>query len=76
MSCLLPCKRRVFITRLKKIGFTGPYFGSKHEFMVFQNYLLSIPSNNEYSVPQVRMMIDEVESIIGRKIGLDEWNNL
>lgn len=76
MSRWLPCKRRLFIGRLKKIGFTGPYFGSKHEFMVYQNYRLSIPSNNEYSVPQIRMMINEVESIIGRKIELEEWNNL
>jgi len=35
---------------------------------------LALPSNDEYSVPQLRMMIREVEGIIGRQVSLDEWN--
>jgi len=37
---------------------------------------LALPSNDEYSVPQLRMMIREVEGIIGRQVSLDEWNRL
>lgn len=76
MSRWTPCKRRVFIKRLRKLGFDGPFSGTRHEFMIYQQHRLAIPSNAEYSVPQLRMMIKEVEEIIGRKITANEWNNL
>jgi len=76
MSQWQPCKRRLFIKRLRKIGFDGPYSGTRHHFMVFENHRLSIPSNAEYSVSQLKMMITEVESIIDRSLTSDEWNNL
>jgi len=44
--------------------------------MIYKQYRLAIPSNAEYSVPQLRMMIREVEEIIGREITVDEWNKL
>jgi hypothetical protein len=44
--------------------------------MVYRQHRLAIPSNTEYSIPQLRMMIQEVESIVGREIGADEWNSL
>ncbi|HJN03168.1 MAG: hypothetical protein QF907_05535 [Nitrospinota bacterium] len=34
--------------------------------------VLAIPSNSEYSIPQLRMMIQEVENIIGRNINIKE----
>lgn len=76
MSRWTPCKRRVFIKRLRKLGFDGPFSGTRHEFMIYKQHRLAIPSNAEYSVPQLRMMIREVEEIIGRKITANEWNNL
>lgn len=76
MSRWNPCKRNEFIKRLRGLGFEGTYSGAKHQFMVYQNQRLTIPSNNEYSIPQLKMMIREVEEIIGREIGIDEWNNL
>jgi hypothetical protein len=39
--------------------------------MTYRKYRLAIPSNAEYSVPQLRMMIEEVEEIIGRKITIE-----
>ena len=39
-------------------------------------FLLTIPSNREYSAPRLRMMFHEVEEIIGRAITVDEWNKL
>jgi hypothetical protein len=44
--------------------------------MVHELHRLAIPSDAEYSVPQLRMMIREVEEILNHKIRLDEWNKL
>jgi hypothetical protein len=44
--------------------------------MVLETHRLAIPSNTEFSVPQVRMMIREVENILGRTLTADEWNRL
>ncbi|MEH2210617.1 hypothetical protein [Nostoc sp.] len=44
--------------------------------MVYGQHRLTIPSNDEYSVPQLRMMIGEVEMILEREMTLDEWNSL
>jgi len=75
MSRWQPCKRREFIRRLRKLDFDGPYSGTRHQFMVFKEDRLTIPSNTEYSVPQLRMMLNEVEGILGRAITADEWNS-
>ena len=44
--------------------------------MLRANHRLALPSNDEYSVPQLRMMIRQVEGILGREIGADEWATL
>ena len=76
MSRWRPCKRRKFIKRLRKLDFDGPYSGTRHQFMIFEENRLAIPSNTEYSVPQLRMMLNEIERIIGRAITIGEWSNL
>ena len=70
------CKRRDFIKKLRELGFDGPYSGTRHQFMTFENHRLAIPSNTEYSVPQLRFMLKEVEAVIGREISNDEWISL
>lgn len=76
MSQWRPCKRRTFIRRLKGLGFDGPYSGTRHQFMVYEHYRLTVPSNAEYSVPQLRMLLREVEEMLGRAIAVEEWNRL
>ncbi len=76
MSRWNPCKRSEFVKRLRRLGFSGLYSGAKHQFMTYEQHRLTIPSNAEYSVPQLRLMLREVEQITGRKIDADEWNNL
>jgi len=71
-----PCKRKDFIRRLSKLGFDGPFIGRRHHFMIYKKHRLAIPSNREYSIPQLKMMLQEVESILDRKIPVNEWNNL
>jgi hypothetical protein len=44
--------------------------------MIYQQHRLAIPSNAEYSVPQLRMLISEIELIIERKLSVEEWNQL
>ena len=76
MSQWHPCKRNDFVRRLRRLGFDGPYSGSKHQFLIFKDHRLTVPSNAEYSVPQLKMMVREVSEIIGRELTADEWNNL
>ena len=45
MSPWKPCKRRDFIKKLSKLGFEGPYSGTRHQFIVFENHRLVIPSD-------------------------------
>ena len=71
-----PCKRATFARRLRKLGFAGLFSGAKHQFMVWGQHRLTIPSNHEFSVPQLKMMVREVESILEREIPLKEWNEL
>jgi len=76
MSQWSPCKRREFIRRWRVIGFAGPFAGTRHQFMIYQQRRLAIPSNAEYSVPQLRAMLREVAEIIGYEITAEEWNRL
>ena len=73
MSRWTPCKRRDFIRRLRKLGFDGPFAGARHQFLVFKENRLTIPSNEEYSVPQLKMMLREAGLILGREISIQEW---
>ena len=56
MSRWTPCKRRVFIRRLRQLGFNGPFSGSRHQFMVYRDHRLAVPSNAEFSVAQLRLI--------------------
>lgn len=76
MSRWKPCKRRLFVRRLRALGFEGPYSGTRHQFLVYQQQRLAIPTNAEYSVPQLRMMLREAEVLLGRDIRLEEWDRL
>lgn len=44
MSRLTPISRRKLIGRLTKLGFTGPYAGGRHEFMLRGNQRLILPN--------------------------------
>lgn len=71
-----PCKRRNFIKKLLKLGFDKPESGGRHFYMRYGSNVLTIPNNPEYSVPQLKMMIKELENIVGRRISLEEWEEL
>ncbi len=71
-----PCKRREFLRKLGQLGFEGPYSGTRHQFLVFGHHRLAVPSNDEYSVPQLRLMLGEVAAILGRDLSLEDWDRL
>jgi hypothetical protein len=68
-----PIKRREFVRKLRALGFAG---GTRHEFLVFGQRRQTVPSNAEFSVPQLRMLLRQVEAICGRKIPIGDWEAL
>ena len=46
MSRLTPVPRRELIRRLRKLGFDGPYPGSKHEVMAKGDISIIIPNSH------------------------------
>lgn len=57
-------KEEIFFKKLVKLGFGKPEPGGRHFYMRYGSYVLTIPNNPEYSVPQLKMMIKELEKII------------
>ena len=71
-----PLKRRDFIRKLRALGFAGPFSGTRHLFMIFGQHRQTIPTDSEFSVPQIRMLLRQVESIVARPVSLAEWDSL
>ena len=76
MPAWRPLKRREFIRKLRALGFDGPYSGTRHQFMISGQHRQTIPTNSEYSVPQIRLLLRQVEAILARPVALEEWNGL
>jgi len=71
-----PCKRKDFIRKLKRLGFESPEVGGKHFYIRYESFTFTVPNNSEYSVPQVKMLVKEIEAGIKKKITLEKWENL
>ena len=76
MAAWRPLKRRDFVRKLRALGFDGPFSGTRHQFMILGHHRQTVPTNSEYSVPQIRLLLRQVESILDRPIPLEEWNTL
>jgi len=76
MAAWHPLKRREFIRRPRALGFIGPYRGARHEFLVLGQRRQTVPSNSDYSVPQLKMLLRQVEAILERKVSAEEWDAL
>jgi len=44
--------------------------------MTFDSHRQTISTNPEDSVPQIRMLVRQVEAIIERKISVEDWEKL
>jgi hypothetical protein len=71
-----PCKRRDFIKKLKKLGFSPPEPGGRHFYMRYETFTLTLPNNTEYSIPQMKMLLKEIELGMKKKIPFEEWEEL
>jgi len=71
-----PCKRREFIRKLRTLGFDPPEPGTRHFVMRLGSHKQIIPRNDDYSVPQFRKLLAQVEEKLGRSISAEEWQGL
>ena len=39
-------------------------------------FTLAIPNDDEFSVPQLRLLLREIELALGRAVSLNEWTTL
>jgi hypothetical protein len=76
MAKWTPCRRKDFTRKLKKLGFESPEPGGRHFYMRYGSFTLTLPRNSEYSVPQVKMLVKEIELGIKKRISLEEWSAL
>lgn len=62
MSKLPPCSRQVLISKLRKIGFSGPYSATRHEYMDRGNEKIFIPNphGKDIGVPLVKAIIQQL----------------
>jgi hypothetical protein len=44
--------------------------------MRYGTYTFTVPSNQDYSVPQVKMLLKEIGQGLKREILLEEWERL
>lgn len=56
-----PIKRQKLIRRLEKLGFTGPYSGGKHPFMMKGVLRLTIPNphKSDISGPLLKRILEQ-----------------
>lgn len=66
MARWTPCKRTEFMRKLRQLGFTGPEPGGKHAHMRYRRYTLTLPNNPEYSVQQVKTLLQQIALVLGR----------
>ena len=71
MAKLKPLKAEAVITKLKKLGFSGPFPGGKHVRMVHKEKKLIIPipvhKGKDISIGLIREIINEIG------ISREEW---
>jgi predicted RNA binding protein YcfA (HicA-like mRNA interferase family) len=67
-----PIKRKDLLGYLKQLGFTGPYSGGKHQFMLKDNITLRIPNPHQSDIGKELLARLLKQAMIER----DEWENL
>jgi predicted RNA binding protein YcfA (HicA-like mRNA interferase family) len=72
MPAFGPIKRHDLIKHLKQLGFTGPYAGGKHQFLVRGELRLYVPNPHESELSR------DLLARILRQAGIDrsEWEGL
>jgi predicted RNA binding protein YcfA (HicA-like mRNA interferase family) len=72
MPSIAPIKRRKLISCFRQLGFTGPYSGGKHQFMLKENLRIRVPNPHKQDIGKNLLMMILKEAGIDKK----EWENL
>lgn len=66
-----PVSRRDLIAKLRALGFSGPFAGHRHEFMLRSRYRLPIPNPHESAIsgPLLTRLLSQAG------ITEQEWDN-
>lgn len=67
-----PISRKLLIKKLRKLGFTGPYSGGKHQFMEKEGFKIFIPNPHNGDIGTV--LLGRIIKELG--ISQDEFMNL
>ena len=67
-----PVKRKDLIHYLRKLGFTGPYSGGKHQFMIRGDRTLRVPNPHQGDIGKELL----IRIIKQAGIDKDEWEKL
>ena len=72
MPAIKPIKQKERIRFLRKMDFTGPYSGGKHQFMVKGNLRLRIPNPHKKDIGRdlLKLILKEAE------ISKETWEKL
>jgi predicted RNA binding protein YcfA (HicA-like mRNA interferase family) len=67
-----PIKRPDLIRYLRELGFEGPFFGSRHQYMVKDDITVRIPNHHKRDIS--KGLVAEILRQAG--IDRDEWEQL
>ncbi len=67
-----PTKRRDLVSALRRLGFTGPFKGGKHEFMVRGEVVLTIPNPHRGDISVNLLSVILRQGGVSRK----EWESV
>lgn len=67
-----PIKRKDLIYYLKELGFTGPYSGGKHQYMLKDELRLTIPNPHKSDIGKALL----AKILEQGEIDLTDWQNL
>jgi predicted RNA binding protein YcfA (HicA-like mRNA interferase family) len=72
MPEIKPIKQKELVHYLRKLGFSGPYSGGKHQFMVKGNLRLRIPNPHKKDIGKnlLKLILKEAE------ISRETWKRL
>lgn len=67
-----PIKRKNLIKFLKKLGFEGPFSGTRHQFMIKENKTVRIPNPHQKDIGKELLSRILKQAEIAR----DEWEKI
>ena len=72
MAKLGPIKRKDLVSRLRQLGFSGPFAGGKHEYMQRERLKVHIPNPHQGDISSalLKRILEEAD------VSLQEWEQL